>query len=188
MDQPESQLISEKRFLTTLRTNDEHLLKRLYVDGFRAIKEYVTRNNGTENDAYDVYQEAFLATWRNVQLARFSPADEPAFRAYLLRVGKNKWIDELRKRKADLAMIKNNMEDDEAYDPNVDEYIQAVRIHYRSLGTRCQELLGRFYFRKQRLRDIAAHFGWTEASAKNNKYRCLKELREHVMKGQKENG
>lgn len=183
MDQPEERLIDEKQFLSTLRSNDGQLLKRLYLDGFEVVRQYVLRNNGSGDDAHDVYQEAFLATWRNVQLERFSPQDNQAFLAYLLRVGKNKWIDELRKRQTKVAVIQNDPRDEETYDQDIDGYIDAVRQQYGKLGERCRELLSRFYFRKQRLRDIATHFGWTEASAKNNKYRCLKELREHITKG-----
>lgn len=115
-----------------MRTNDEHLLKRLYRDGFLAIKEYVARHNGTKNDAYDVYQRTLLATRRNVQWARFSSADESVLRAYQLRVGKNKWIDELRKPKADRAMIRNNIETDQTFDPTADEHVQT----YGFIGAR----------------------------------------------------
>lgn len=184
MDQPDDRLISENPFLAQLRANDAILLKRLYSDSFGSLREYVVRNSGSADDALDVYQEAFLATWRNVQLSRFLPDDAQAFSAYLLQVGKKKWIDELRKRKISLAIIRDRAENDdsEVYDIEVDAYIQAVRKHYASLGERCRELLTRFYYRKQRLRDIALHFGWTEASAKNNKYRCLQELRSHFLK------
>src|SRR5690606_37932645 len=43
--------------------------------------------------------------------------------------------------------------------------IAVVKKQYQQLGVRCKELLGRFYFRNQSLREIAAAFAWTEASA-----------------------
>ena len=183
MDQSEDRLISEQSFLSTLRSNEGNLLKHLYAEGFDTVRQYVLRNSGSEDDVHDIYQEAFLATWRNLQLLRFSPQNRQAFGAYLLRIAKNKWIDELRKRKSSRKSLQIYPESDEKdrYDDEVDEYIDAVRRNYGKLGERCKELLERFYFREQRLREIAAHFGWSEASAKNNKYRCLKELRESVI-------
>jgi RNA polymerase sigma factor (sigma-70 family) len=190
MDQSEDRLIFEQSFLTTLRSNNENLLKLLYLEGFGVVKQFVLHNSGSEEDAYDVYQEAYLATWRNVQLSRFSPLDGQAFIAYLVRIAKNKWIDELRRRKKSREGLQKSpgYDDSEVYNEEVDEYIQILKKYYAKLGGRCQDLLGRFYFREQRLSEIAAHFGWTEASAKNNKYRCLKELREYFMKAHNENG
>jgi DNA-directed RNA polymerase specialized sigma24 family protein len=38
-----------------------------------------------------------------------------------------------------------------------------------------------YYFMKQSMSKIAAVFSWTEATAKNNKYRCLQRLRNMVV-------
>jgi len=66
-------------------------------------------------------------------------------------------------------------------------YLELVKEEYERLGDPCRELLNRFYFKKESMREIAAHFSWTEASAKNNKYRCLQRLRNMVI-NKKENG
>ena len=62
-----------------------------------------------------------------------------------------------------------------------EQYIEQVKSGYLSMGDQCKELLKRFYFRKESLREIAAFFSWTEATAKNNKYRCLQKLRGSVL-------
>ncbi|WP_126974307.1 RNA polymerase sigma factor [Gynurincola endophyticus] len=180
MSQPEESSV----FVEAIQRDDLHLLKRLYVHNFQQVNYYIVKNSGTEDDVKDIYQEAFLAVWRNVQLARFSPVDEKEFSAYLFRVAKNKWIDELRKKKTRQVVLVNDSIDEIPFHQETDEtdlYIDTVKSKYKHLGERCRELLKRFYFNKQSLKEIAAAFGWTEASAKNNKYRCLKQLRELVM-------
>lgn len=182
MNQPGSRQLRPS-FVERLKSDEERLLNALYTTNYKPLKLYVLRNSGSPDDAKDIYQEAFLAVWRNVQTDRFAPRDEQEFAAYLIRVGKNKWIDELRKNKnkqlvsADKSDITSEEHTDET-----DTYIHTVKKQYKHLGARCRELLGRFYFSKQSLREIAAVFNWTEASAKNNKYRCLKQLREQVLK------
>lgn len=192
MDQFEPRQVSPQPFVELLKSDDERILKVLYVNNYHNFEQYVLKNSGTPDEAKDTYQEAFIAVWRNVQLARFLPNNEKDFNAYLFRVGKNKWIDELRKNK-----YRNTISVDDGHGIDVpaedvvdetDTYINAVKKQYKYLGARCRELLGRFYFRKQSLREIATEFAWTDASAKNNKYRCLKQLRDLVIKKGEANG
>ncbi|HMR19206.1 MAG TPA: sigma-70 family RNA polymerase sigma factor [Sphingobacterium sp.] len=175
--------------MDSLLGDDRHLLQQLYDNNYTMARALIIRNSGTEDECKDIYQEAFLTVWRSIQLQQFSPREEKEFSAYLIRVCKNKWIDELRKRK---TQQKTTWEEDyhgqiieESYNHEADIYIKAVRQQYKLLGQRCRELLGRFYFRKQGLREIATEFSWTEATAKNNKYRCLKQLRDLVIKGKR---
>ena len=58
------------------------------------------------------------------------------------------------------------------------EFIKEVKKHFQDLGENCRELLIRFYYKKESMRTISEHFDWTEASTRNNKYRCLQKLRE----------
>ena len=50
----------------------------------------------TEEEAKDIYQEAFIIVWRNVQLEKFTPGNESEVAGYLFNVAKYKWIDHLR--------------------------------------------------------------------------------------------
>lgn len=182
MVHPESSPIT---FLDALQSTDEKLLKAIYVGNYPGVERFITQNNGNTDDARDIYQEAFLAVWRNVRLQRFSPADEQEYAAYLFRVAKNKWIDQLRANKHKYMVALTN---DEQLSPangtdqqETDQYIDAVKKHYTGLGEKCRELLSMFYFQKLSLKKIAAFFSWTEPSAKNNKYRCIKQLRELII-------
>ena len=58
-----------------------------------------------------------------------------------------------------------------------DIYMEKMKLHFARMGNPCKDVLHRFYFLKQSLSEIAADFSWTEATAKNNKYRCLQKLR-----------
>ena len=60
-------------------------------------------------------------------------------------------------------------------------YIATVRQHYAAMGNPCKEVLKQFYFLKQTMAQIASNFSWTEATAKNNKYRCLQKLRNMIL-------
>lgn len=185
MDQPDFRL-PDTSLVERIKSDDGVTLKNLYTSNYRLMERYILQHSGSEDDAKDTYQEAFLAVWRNVQLGRFVPSAENEFAYYLTRVVKNKWIDTLRKAKGKRVIaIEEALAEPITEEENTDEedrYIDIVRLQYKHLGERCRELLTAFYFKRRSLRDIAGAFGWTEASAKNSKYRCLKQLREMVLK------
>ncbi len=157
-------------------------MNAVYVQHFDKIKFFVLQNNGSEDDAKDVYQDAFVTVWRNIQLDKFKPQNETSLGGYIYQIAKYKWIDQLRsvKYKKTIPLAEANIafiEEETLADDDV-EYIEAVKANYRQLGDQCKKLLNLFYFEKESMREIAVHFSWTEASAKNNKYRCLQKLRE----------
>ena len=58
-----------------------------------------------------------------------------------------------------------------------EEQLQQMKTHFAKLGSTCKDVLLRFYYKKESLRNIATSQGWTEATARNNKYRCLQQLK-----------
>ncbi|RYF87267.1 MAG: RNA polymerase sigma factor [Chitinophagaceae bacterium] len=170
--------------LAAIKQNDEAALKALYQQNFQRVEHYVLNNNGSTDEAKDVYQEAFIAVWRNIQLDRFTPVTETSLSGYLYQVAKNKWLDHLRSSHYKKVVPLKEMEDGKVEIVTLQEtelaYLGSVRDNLAKLGDNCRELLMRFYYRKESLRVIAAAFDWTEATAKNNKYRCLQKLREFI--------
>ena len=171
------------RQLDAIKANDEDALRRLYKDNYFKIEKYVLNNNGTVEDAKDIFQEAFIAVWRNIQMDKFSPESESALEGYLYRIAKNKWLDHLRSGHYKKTTAMNDAADNIGEEILPDEdvaYINAVKENFRLLGENCRQVLSRYYYQKETMKMIAAKFEWTEATAKNNKYRCLQRLRELV--------
>ncbi|MBC7848671.1 MAG: RNA polymerase sigma factor [Chitinophagaceae bacterium] len=172
-------------WISKLKANDDATLRELYTASFPRVEMYVLNNNGTSDDAKDIYQEAFIAVWRNIQLDKVELTGADSLQGYLFRVAQYKWLDQLRssKRKKTNTLTSLEITDDapDLVDSGDEEYIQSVQENYLKMGEPCKDVLYRFYFLKQSLRDIASFFSWTEATAKNNKYRCLQRLRELVI-------
>lgn len=170
--------------LNALRANNEKALQQLYHANYRRVESYVLQNSGSEDEAKDLFQEAFIAVWRNIQLNRFEPRDGSSVDAYLFQVAKYKWLDQLRSKSVKKniilpAEVPTMMTFEEPNDNEI-QRISIIREKFRQLGDSCKELLTKFYYDKQPLREIAKAFGWTEATAKNNKYRCMEKLKSLV--------
>lgn len=172
--------------LAAIKQNDDAALKALYLENYSKVEAYVVKNHGTADEAKDIYQEAFIAVWRNIQLNKFTPATDSSLSGYLYRVAKNKWLDHLRsghyKNKVPLEAADKDMAAGDGLADSQHSYLLAVRQNFFRLGQTCREVLQRFYFKKESMRTIALAFDWTEATAKNNKYRCLQQLRELIKK------
>ena len=173
-----------KEQLLAIKANDEKTLKALYQENFKKVEHFIVTNNGTQEEAKDIYQEAFIAVWRNIQMDRFKPESPGALGGYLFQVARNKWIDQLRGKKLRQTVpLQEEITQyhSEPFSKEESDHIILIKQHFGKLGEQCQELLRRFYFNKDSMRVIAEYFSWTEASAKNNKYRCLQRLRAMIQ-------
>lgn len=166
-------------------------MQRVYTECQPVIKIYVSNNNGSREQAEDLYHEAFMTVWRNIKLGKFNPESQGAFNAYLIRVAKNKWIDQLRKKGVRYAQ--EWKETDEIIQESMpfntdekDEYLDRVVSGFGKLGEQCKKLLSLFYFKNASMKRIAEVFGWADATARNNKYRCLQKLRDIVNEPERE--
>lgn len=166
-----------------IKSGDKEALDRLYVENFPKVRDYVMKNNGSEEQAKDVYQEAFISVWRNIQLDKFTPENDHSLVAYLVKVAKFKWIDFLRSRNyRDFTSLQEDLPTDGqvSEDEEEEKYFKLVKKHFDTLDDNCREILKRFYFYGQSMEEIGKRFKWTKETTRNNKYRCLKKLRELI--------
>lgn len=162
--------------------NDDKALEALYLANYYKTEAFVMANNGTAEEAKDIYQEAFIAVWQNIKAGRFAEQNGSSLEAYLFQIAKYKWYDYLKAaKKINTIPVEHNHLIETTYSEEEENYIEKVQQHFKNLGEPCRQVLTLFYFMKQRMSNIAATFSWTEATAKNNKYRCLQRLRNLVV-------
>ena len=157
----------------------------------QAVLRLALHLTGSEADAQDVYQEAFLKAYRSVGKFRF----ECSFYTWLYRIVTNLCLDHLRKkqvRKEDAPV---------ATDPEGEEYsvidrVADDRAHSnpehdlmrRELGSRINAALGKLSGRERmvfelkhyqglKLRTIGEMLNTTEETAKNTLFRATQKLR-----------
>lgn len=169
-----------------IRLNDEKALKLFYQAHYARVEKYVRDNSGTTEEAKDIYQEAFIAVWRNIQLDRFTPGSNTSLGTYLYTVARHKWLDHLRaaKRKPQVSLSETTelAEPPSGLSEEELQRINSIKSNFGQLGKTCRDVLERFYYKKQSMRTISAALQWTEATARNNKYRCIQRLKELVNK------
>jgi RNA polymerase sigma-70 factor, ECF subfamily len=157
----------------------------------QAVLRLALHLTGSESDAQDIYQEAFLKAYRSVGKFRF----ECSFYTWLYRIVTNLCLDHLRKRqvrKEDAPVIT----DSEGEEYSVIDQVADDRAHSnpehdlmrRELGTRINSALGKLSGRERmvfelkhyqglKLRTIGEMLNTTEETAKNTLFRATQKLR-----------
>lgn len=168
-----------------IKQNDAATLKNLYKTNFAKVKRYVLKNSGDEQQAKDVYQEAFVAMWRNIKNDRFTAESENAINGYIFQIAKYKWLDHVRSVKyKNTTFINREIEYDE---PDIEigeatnKKIKILMDCIGNLSERCQNLLKLFYFERKPYKEIAQILSMDEASARNAKYRCQEHLKKMIQ-------
>jgi len=168
-----------------IKKNDDATLKHLYKTNFVKVRRYVFKNSGDEQQAKDVYQEAFIAMWRNIKDNKFSADTVGALNGYLFQIAKYKWLDQVRSaRYKNTTFINRDIEYNE---PQIEENemqnrkIKIIMDSMDKLGERCRLLMKLFYFERKSFKEIAEIMAMDEASARNAKYRCQEQLKKMIQ-------
>jgi RNA polymerase sigma factor (sigma-70 family) len=177
--------------INSIKQNDSSVLKQLYSINYPKIEQLILKNNGNKDDAKDIYQEAFLAVWKNIKQDKFKPQNESSINGYIYTIAKNKWMDVLRSQGYKKTIVASQLnyfeikdEENNGIDDDIlkDKRLQDVMLAFKHLGEACKSLLRKFYFEKKSMNLIAEELALDSASTRNKKYRCMQKLREIALK------
>lgn len=93
----------DQKYIDALLENDPVVLEELYRKFSEKIKWMIIRNNGTETDAADVFQDALLSIYHKAKTGGFMLTCP--LEAFLYLICKNKWLNTLNKRKTQKVTI-----------------------------------------------------------------------------------
>ena len=145
------------------------------------IQSYIVNNNGSYDDAMDIFQEAMIALYEKAQSESFVLTCK--LNTYVYSICRRLWL----KRLQQLGKFSNQIDSHEEA-VSVEEDLE---VHLRrnaeftimdralnSLGEPCKSLLEGYYINKKGMQELAKDFGYTNAdNAKNQKYKCLMRLK-----------
>ncbi|MBS1747531.1 MAG: sigma-70 family RNA polymerase sigma factor [Bacteroidetes bacterium] len=174
-DEPNEQLL-----LKALAKNDSKAAEIIYKNNFNMVLAFVLNNNGSYDEARDIFQEAMITLYQKAKTESFVLTSQ--LKTYIYSICRRLWLKRLQQLGRTASGI-------EYYDSIAVE--DDIEIHERrnvelgimdralnSLGEPCKSLLESFYIEKKSMDDIAALFGYTNAdNAKNQKYKCLMRLK-----------
>ena len=173
--------LNEQALLKGLAQNDSKAVETLYKSHFTMIQHFVENNNGSFDDARDIFQEAMIALYEKVQLDSFVLTCQ--IKTYLFSICKHLWLKRLQQMGKYSSPLSENEESisiemDMGQIEKKDAAFEIMDRALNSLGEPCKSLLEGYYLNKKGMQELANEFGYTNAdNAKNQKYKCLMRLK-----------
>ena len=164
--------MTDKEILERIGQGDEKVLEHLYSRHYRMMVKMIQQNNGTEEEAKDVYQEALLAFWQKAASRKLVLTSKIS--TYLYSVCQNLWRKELDKKRrySDTEVDKEEFQDYEER-----ERLRIVKESIEELGDVCKKILTYYYFDGMSMADISKKLDFSGTdTAKTKKYKCKKKL------------
>ncbi|HEX7845597.1 MAG TPA: sigma-70 family RNA polymerase sigma factor [Chitinophagaceae bacterium] len=172
---------NEQILLKGLARNETKAVETIYRENFNMVQALIINNNGSADDAKDVFQEAMIVLYEKVRSGNFELNCQ--IKTYVYSVCRRLWLKKLQQLSRYSGEIGNidetvPVEDDIGEHDKRNTEFEMMDKAIGSLGEPCKSLLEAFYLQKRNMQEIAASFGYTNAdNAKTQKYKCLMRLK-----------
>ena len=168
--------MKDSQILIGIKSGDESALDYIYKKNYKMMTRLVINNNGSEDEAKDIYQEAILIFWQKAQKKDFELTSKIS--TFIYSICQNLWRKELERK----GRLSREMKDGKVVnDFDKQEREKIINECISSLGDTCRKVLMYYYFDNLSMNDIAIKLGFANAdTAKTKKYKCKKELDELI--------
>jgi len=172
---------TDNEVILGILNNSETALKRLYIAYFPMVLQLIINNNGNEDDAKDIYQEAIIVLYNKVKAGDFELSSK--LKTYIYSICRRLWL----KRLTQLNRYGGDIRDFQEFLPVESEVelhnerdiqFEKMQSALKLLGEPCKTIMEDFYIYNRSMQEICERFGYTNAdNAKTQKYKCLQRLK-----------
>lgn len=142
---------------------------------YPGIRKFILSNNGSKEDAEDIFHEVLLLLHQKVRQADFTLSS--SLKTYTFGIAKNLWYSELRRRSKEVSVYEALTEENESIQIEI-EKTRIAESAFSLLGEKCKQLLILFYYKNLSMAEIANKLEFSNVNvAKNQKYRCLEKAK-----------
>ncbi len=171
----------EKELLKGLANSDKQAAETIYAAHYSMVQALIINNNGSADDARDVFQETMIVLYEKAKSGQFELNCQ--LKTFIYSVSKRLWLKRLQQLQKYGGQVESMVEtvpvEEEIENHELrNQQFQAMEHSLLSLGEPCKSLLEAYYLQKRNMTEIATSFGYTNAdNAKNQKYKCLNRLK-----------
>lgn len=178
---------SDTMIIEGMLAGDKEAFEQLYQTCYPRIKGMIVRNNGSEDEAKDVFQEAICVLYDKVTCGDFALSSQ--LKTYLYAVCKRLWLKQLKLSErivSDQGLPENEgeVETDLELHWLKEAQFDKMKVALARLGEPCKTILLDFYVKGLSMQEISEKFNYTNPdNAKNQKYKCLQRLKKLFFEG-----
>lgn len=166
-------------YIDGIRNNNSKIINEIYEKYSKAIIQYVTSNNGSADDAQDVFQEGMIVLFQKVHTPDFELTS--SLLTYFYSICKFIWSNRLRKKRLSTVDMENAPEVSDGNssiqkDLEYKERTEFYRTKFKQLGEGCQKVLT-FFYEGLKMAQIADKMGFASSGyAAKRKHKCKQQL------------
>lgn len=113
-------LAEDKKIIDQVLCGNEFALKRIYKEHYPKVQHLVLQNSGDEDDAKDLYQDAFVVFYQKISEEGFELTS--SIGTFIYSISKNLWLKQLRVFSKHTTLRLENEEDVWVADEIVEEF------------------------------------------------------------------
>jgi RNA polymerase sigma factor (sigma-70 family) len=174
-----------------IRNDNQRMITKIYDKHKDTFIAFARKNYAVPSEvAQDLYQDAFLALYRNVKNGRLENLTVP-LRTYLFQIGKNKICDYFRSKGTlesfpDLFSNADEGDFDRIYEEEDSAEERKKLVVYNTvsyLESPCKEVLTYYYWDEKSMKEIAELMDYSGPDvAKTQKSKCMKKITAIITK------
>ena len=160
-------------------------VKHLYEKYFYLLSSYIEQNQGSREDAEDIFQEVVLTFINLIRQNKFR--NESSVKTFLFAVNRNIWLNELKRRERQVKRNEKFTTEQPGTEPGIEKIIAGREARNQvfsiidSLGDVCKKILLAFYYENLSISEILKRLDYqNEQVVRNKKAKCMKSLEEKL--------
>lgn len=162
------------------RVSDE-AIAFLYRNYYGLLSNYTRQNQGSEQDAEDIFQEVIVNFIEIVKKDKFN--GESSIKTFLYTLNKFTWLNEFKRRNRASLREEKYGDGADKEDKDVSHFLMEreaktlVMAMMDKLGDVCRQILVAYYYDSLQMKEILPMVNYeNEQVLRNKKYKCLKSL------------
>ena len=176
-----SSVPADSEIILGILNDSKEILNRLYTTHFPMVLQLVLNNNGNEDDAKDIFQEAVIVLYNKVKTGNFELNSK--LKTFIYSVCRRLWLKRLNAQSKTVRNIEDfsdviPVEEDLERHEEKDRQFVLMESALIQLGEPCKTIIEDYYMQSKSMQEICDKFGYTNAdNAKTQKYKCLQRLK-----------
>lgn len=176
--------MEDEKILAGIQQNEAAAFKILYKFYYPVVSSFVLKNNGSEADAEDVFQETMIVLLRKVPKDDFELTS--SLKTYIFSIASNIWLKRLR----DVSRQTNVLIDEVAEEQSAKD-VEAIEAEKQNLlhkalaaiTNHCLTLIYHVFYTDKKREEIMAEMRYKNPHTFNNqKYKCLQQAKKAAVR------
>jgi RNA polymerase sigma factor (sigma-70 family) len=166
--------------LIDLKGENNHAFEELYKNYFSTVSRFVNKNNGTDDDAQDIFQDTMLVLIEKLRQDNFELT--ASLKTYIMAIAKHLWLNRLKITSRQTEFTNHN--DNQFYEEinlsieNEKTYWDKLQNYMTFISAHCNRLIHDMFFMNKGIEQIQEDYGYsTVHNAQNQKHKCIEQIK-----------